>query len=110
MPCVGRPRGGMVRLSAVPVGPYAVSVWTETTPPRVGQCAVSVAVMQPESRLPVLDAVVRLTAESVDRPEQPGPSITVEASRARDPLLREEEEAIRRADKARNISSGERLQ
>jgi hypothetical protein len=75
--------GGAVRLNAAPAGPYAVSVWTQPTPPVVGTLSVDVAVMRPDTRVLVPDATVRVSARALDRADAPGP---VDATRASDPL------------------------
>jgi hypothetical protein len=59
--------GGTLRLSHTRVGPYTVSVWTQPVTPRVGELDVSVAVMRPQDDAPILDANVRVAAESPDR-------------------------------------------
>jgi hypothetical protein len=75
--------GGVVRLNAAPAGPYAVSVWTQPTPPVVGTMSVDVAVMRPDTRALVPEATVRISARSLEQAEAPGP---VDATRATDPL------------------------
>jgi hypothetical protein len=57
--------GGRLQLARARAGPYVVSVWTQPAPARVGRIDVSVAVMQPSTGEPVLDAAVRLLAESL---------------------------------------------
>ncbi|MFQ5847388.1 MAG: hypothetical protein ACE5IQ_06885 [Candidatus Methylomirabilales bacterium] len=74
--------GGTPQLTAVRTGPYLVSVWTQPDPPRTGLLHVSVAVMEPQSRKPVLDAEVRMT---VERTEGQGRSIRTTASRGGGP-------------------------
>lgn len=58
-----RANGGTLRLASAPAGPYVVSAWTQPDPPRIGRIDVSVAVMQPGTGEPVLDARARLVAE-----------------------------------------------
>src|SRR5262249_60463901 len=38
--------GGVVQLNRAAAGPYALSVWTQPTPPRAGPLRVDVAVMR----------------------------------------------------------------
>ena len=54
--------GGTLRVDRAPAGPYLVSVWTESDPPRVGWLDVSVAVMRLPDGEPVLDVEARLRA------------------------------------------------
>lgn len=61
-----RANGGTPRLAAASAGPYAVSVWTQPDPPRVGELDTSVAVMHPDTGAPVLDVTVRVSAEPVE--------------------------------------------
>jgi hypothetical protein len=58
--------GGTPRLAAASAGPYAVSVWTQPDPPRVGELDTSVAVMHPDTGAPVPDATVRVSAEPLE--------------------------------------------
>lgn len=74
---------GTLQLNRGRVGAYAVSAWTQPSPPRVGACLVAVAVMRPETRAPVLDVAVRVTAEPVDGAGEP---VATQARRDKDPL------------------------
>lgn len=58
--------GGTPRLAAASAGPYAVSVWTQPDPPRVGELDTSVAVMHPNTGAPAPDATVRVSAEPLE--------------------------------------------
>jgi methionine-rich copper-binding protein CopC len=74
--------GGIVQLNRAAAGPYALSVWTQPSPPRPGPWQVDIAVMQ-ESGVPVADAVVRVRAESVEGATVP---VEIDARRDADPL------------------------
>jgi hypothetical protein len=74
--------GGVVQLRAVSAGPYTVSAWTQPVPPRPGPWRIDVAVMA-ETGTPIVDAVVRITAEAMDAPSR---RIEAEARRDADPL------------------------
>ena len=74
--------GGVVQLNRAAAGPYALSVWTQPSPPTAGPWRVDVAVMR-ETGLPVTDAVVRVRAESV---EGAAPPVEADARREADPL------------------------
>jgi hypothetical protein len=74
--------GGIVQLSRAAAGPYALSVWTQPSPPRPGPWQVDVAVMQ-ESGVPVADAMVRVRAEPL---EGAGTPVETDARRDADPL------------------------
>jgi hypothetical protein len=63
--------GGRDRLRLVPAGPYVLSAWTRPDPPTLEGFSVSVAVMRPDDRSPVLDATVRLVVAPADRGEPP---------------------------------------
>ena len=54
--------GGTPQLVKTPAGPYEMYVWTNPDPVRVGTLHVSVALVQPETEEPVLNAVVDVTA------------------------------------------------
>jgi hypothetical protein len=82
-PAVRADHVGTLQLNGDRVGPYALSVWTQPTPPRAGTCLVAVAVMRPDTHAPVPAVAVRVTAEPPDRAGEP---VTTEASRDRDPL------------------------
>lgn len=62
--------GGALQVPGDRAGPYVVSVWTQPDPPRVGRLDVSVAVMQPATRKPVLDAETRVTGEHLGTSER----------------------------------------
>lgn len=55
--------GGTPQLIDVRAGPYALWVWTDPDPLRVGQMHVSVAVAEPETQAPILDAQVTVQIE-----------------------------------------------
>lgn len=74
--------GGTLRLNRANAGPYAVSVWAQPDPPQVGHLHVSVAVMQLESKRPVLDAEVRLTAARIDREGSPLSGVAIRGAGA----------------------------
>jgi methionine-rich copper-binding protein CopC len=74
--------GGVVRLNRAAAGPYALSVWTQPSPPKAGPWRVDVAVMR-ESGVPVTDAVVRVRAESLEGAAGP---VETDARRDADPL------------------------
>lgn len=67
--------GGAPQLSNAEAGPYWVSVWTQPDPLQVGEAHITVAVSEPgvstagyrEAGSPVLDAVVQVRYESLDR-------------------------------------------
>ena len=76
--------GGTVQVSRVAAGPYAVSVWTQPTPPQAaGAWQVDVAVMQ-EGGAPVGDAQVRVRAEPVGGSTRS--AVEIDARREADPL------------------------
>ena len=54
-----------MQLNRAAAGPYALSVWTQPSPPRAGPWRVDVAVMR-EGGVAVGDAAVRVRAEPVD--------------------------------------------
>lgn len=74
--------GGVVQLNRVAAGPYTLSVWTQPSPPKAGPWRVDVVVMG-ESGVPVVDAVVRVRAESLDGAAR---SVETDARRDADPL------------------------
>ncbi len=74
--------GGIVQLNRAAAGPYALSVWTQPSPPRPGPWQVDVAVMQ-ASGMPVADAVVRVRAEPR---ESAAGLVETDAHRDADPL------------------------
>jgi len=57
---------GVAQLTKAPAGPYAVSVWTDPDPARVGTLHVTVAVTEPVSQAPLLDAEVNVELVSLD--------------------------------------------
>lgn len=71
--------GGTPRLTGAIVGPYTVSVWTKPEPSKIGRIHVSVAVLHPQDGAPILDARVRVAADSIDAPEH---LISANASRS----------------------------
>src|SRR5262244_1520446 len=54
--------GGVVELNRATAGPYMLSVWTQPSPPAVGDWCVDVAVIG-EMGAPVADATVRVRAD-----------------------------------------------
>lgn len=58
--------GGQPQLVDVPSGPYHLYVWTNPQPPQAGVVHVTVALVQPDSQQPVLDATVQVTATLTD--------------------------------------------
>lgn len=74
--------GGVVELNRAPAGPYALSVWSQPSPPRTGPWQVDIAVMR-EGSQPVADAVVRVRAEPVGGGDG---AVETDARRADDPL------------------------
>ena len=54
--------GGAPQLVKEPAGAYAVYVWTNPDPLRVGTMHVTVALVEPDTDVPVLNAVVQITA------------------------------------------------
>lgn len=54
--------GGTPQLVKAPAGDYALYVWTNPNPAGVGALHVTVALVQPESDAPVLNAAVQVTA------------------------------------------------
>jgi copper resistance protein C len=75
--------GGVVELNRAPAGPYTLSVWTQPSPPIVGDWRVDIAVIG-EMGTPVADAVVRVRAEPL--PPETAEPVEVEARREADPL------------------------
>lgn len=63
-PSRSQANGGTLRLNKARTGPYLISAWTQPDPPRVGLIDLSVAVMRPFTAEPLLDAAVRVVAES----------------------------------------------
>ncbi|MFQ5434012.1 MAG: hypothetical protein ACE5FD_03965, partial [Anaerolineae bacterium] len=51
-----------------PAGPYLISVWTDPDPLRMGEAHVTVAVTEPETESPVLDANVLVQLVWLDDP------------------------------------------
>ena len=74
--------GGVVQLNRAAAGPYALSVWTQPTPPRAGRWQVDVAVMR-AGGVPVGDVAVHVRAESIGGPARP---VETDAHRDTDPL------------------------
>lgn len=58
--------GGVLRVSNQQAGPYRIFVWTNADPMRVGLVHVTVALMDPSSERPVMDADVQVRLEPVD--------------------------------------------
>lgn len=54
--------GGTPQLVKQPAGAYALYVWTNPDPVRVGTMHVSVALVEPDTEEPVLNATVQVTA------------------------------------------------
>lgn len=67
--------GGTPQLVKEPAGAYAVYVWTNPDPVRVGTMHVTVALVEPDTDVPVLNAVVQVTASP-----QTGQSLVVDAT------------------------------
>lgn len=63
--------GGQPQVVDVPSGPYHVYVWTNPQPPQPGVLHVTVALVQPETQRPVLDAAVQVTATLMDTSAAP---------------------------------------
>jgi hypothetical protein len=57
--------GGRLRCELVPAGPYVVSVWTAPDPARVGALDISASILRSDTRRPVDDASMRLTARAL---------------------------------------------
>ncbi|HEY7140301.1 MAG TPA: copper resistance protein CopC [Methylomirabilota bacterium] len=74
--------GGVVQANRAAAGPYALSVWTQPSPPTAGPWHVDVAVMR-EGGVPVTDAAVRVRAEPL---AGPAPPVEADARRDADPL------------------------
>jgi copper resistance protein C len=74
--------GGVVQVNRAAAGPYALSVWTQPTPPTTGEWQVDVAVMR-DGAVPVTDATVRVRAEPLGSAARP---VESEAHRDADPL------------------------
>ncbi len=58
--------GGTPQLVAAPSGPYQVYAWTNPNPPRAGLVHVTVALVEPATQRPVLDAAVQIVATPND--------------------------------------------
>jgi hypothetical protein len=56
--------GGRLRCELALAGPYVVSVWTAPDPARVGPLDVSVSILRADTRQPVADDGMRLTARA----------------------------------------------
>ena len=69
--------GGTPQLVKEPAGAYAMYVWTNPDPARVGTFHISVALVQPDTDVPVLNAAVQVTASP-----QSGQPLTVAATHA----------------------------
>jgi hypothetical protein len=67
----GASHRGRDRVRLVQAGPWVLSAWTRPDPPTLEGFSVSVAVMRPDDRSPVLDATVRLVVAPEDRGEPP---------------------------------------
>ena len=74
--------GGTPQLTAVRAGPYLVSAWTQPDSPRAGALDISVAVMRPESKRPVLDAEVHLTAARIEGEGSPLAGVAIRGAGA----------------------------
>lgn len=62
--------GGTPQLAAAPSGPYQVYAWTNPDPPRAGVVHVTVALVEPATQQPVLNAAVQIVA-TPDEGSQP---------------------------------------
>lgn len=69
--------GGTPQLLKEPAGAYAMYVWTNPNPVRVGTLHVTVALVEPDTDVPVLNAAVQITALP-----QSGQPITADATHA----------------------------
>jgi hypothetical protein len=77
--------GGTPQVTNADAGPYWVTVWTQPEPLQVGETHITVAVSEPgvvrdgqrEAGAPVMDAVVEVHLEPLDRPGEP---LTVSAT------------------------------
>lgn len=69
--------GGTPQLVKEPAGAYAMYVWTNPDPVRVGTLHITVALVQPDTDVPVLNAAVQITAVP-----QSGQPITADATHA----------------------------
>lgn len=58
--------GGTPQLVQTPSGPYQVYAWTNPDPPRAGTVHVTVALVEPASQQPVLNAEVQIVATPAD--------------------------------------------
>ena len=58
--------GGTPQLVQAPSGPYQVYAWTNPDPPRAGVVHVTVALVEPATQRPVLDAAVQVVATPDD--------------------------------------------
>jgi methionine-rich copper-binding protein CopC len=74
--------GGVVQVNRASAGPYAVTVWSQPSPPVPGPWQVDVAVMRADSA-PVADLTVRVRAERLGAPPQ---AVEADARREADPL------------------------
>lgn len=68
--------GGTPQLVQTPSGPYQLYVWTNPDPPRVGTLHVTVALVEPASQQPVLNADVLVVAV----PDDGGQPVSVAAT------------------------------
>jgi hypothetical protein len=59
---------GTPQVINAPAGPYLISIWTDPDPLRVGEAHVTVAVTDPETESPVLDASVMVQLVLLDEP------------------------------------------
>lgn len=59
---------GTPQVINAPAGPYLISVWTDPDPLRVGEVHVTVAVTDPATESPILDASVMVQLEWLDVP------------------------------------------
>ena len=73
--------GGQPQLVDVPSGPYHLYVWSNPQPPQTGVVHITVALVQPESQQPVLDAAVQVTA-TLQSPEASAPPVISAATHA----------------------------
>ena len=68
--------GGTPQLVATPSGPYQVYAWTNPDPPRAGVVHITVALVEPASHQPVLNAAVQIVAT----PDDGGQTVSVPAT------------------------------
>ena len=63
--------GGTPQLTAAPAGPYQIFAWTNPNPVRVGVLHVTVALVDPATNQPVMNAAVQVQAKPIDATAAP---------------------------------------